>query len=242
MRRKLTKDAPVDASLDLTMTKKPPTTTKRATKLTNNKTEQNNNATLILTHNNENINIEQNIEFADKKVNNKKRIASDVSAIVDQQVAKRPKFDSKIKMFQHYQPWVIKTYGDLSKTKTVTLRKYARILRALRGEEVNSADSSKFRFWVKSKGFHIGKPAGYDAKPADGIVGRFVIGDIERDDLSDKDDYHSDMYLDIHQDPALYVPTPPAKVSVLHKNMCSIVFINNACVNCWFCFNVGEIE
>ncbi|XP_015586947.1 endochitinase A [Cephus cinctus] len=78
-------------------------------------------------------------------------------------------------MFSAYQPWVIKTYGDLAKTKTITIKKYARILRTLRGEEVNSAENSKFRFWVKSKGFHIGQPEGYDAKPADRIVGRHAV-------------------------------------------------------------------
>ncbi|XP_054009562.1 uncharacterized protein LOC128892930 [Hylaeus anthracinus] len=78
-------------------------------------------------------------------------------------------------MFNAYQPWVIKTYGDLAKTKTITITKYARILRTLRGEEVNSAENSKFRFWVKSKGFHIGQPEGYDAKPADRIIGRHAV-------------------------------------------------------------------
>lgn len=78
-------------------------------------------------------------------------------------------------MFNTYQPWVIKTYGDLAKTKTITIKKYARILRTLRGEEVNSAENSKFRFWVKSKGFHIGQPEGYDAKPADRIIGRHAV-------------------------------------------------------------------
>ncbi|XP_043276963.1 mucin-5AC-like [Venturia canescens] len=78
-------------------------------------------------------------------------------------------------MFNAYQPWVIKTYGDLAKTKTITIKKYARILRTLKGEEVNSAENSKFRFWVKSKGFHIGQPSGYDAKPADRIVGRHAV-------------------------------------------------------------------
>ena len=93
-------------------------------------------------------------------------------------------------MFNTYQPWVIKTYGDLAKTKTITIKKYARILRTLRGEEVNSAENSKFRFWVKSKGFHIGQPEGYEAKPADGIVGRHAVSQPGLD-------------------PPLYVPTQP---------------------------------
>ncbi|XP_014484743.1 PREDICTED: uncharacterized protein LOC106749606 [Dinoponera quadriceps] len=93
-------------------------------------------------------------------------------------------------MFTTYQPWVIKTYGDLAKTKTITIKKYARILRTLRGEEVNSAENSKFRFWVKSKGFHIGQPEGYDAKPADRIIGRHAV-------------------TSPGLDPPLYVPTQP---------------------------------
>ena len=86
-----------------------------------------------------------------------------------------PKTFQNDAMFNAYQPWVIKTYGDLAKTKTITIKKYARILRTLKGEEVNSAENSKFRFWVKSKGFHIGQPTGYDAKPADRIVGRHAV-------------------------------------------------------------------
>ncbi|KAJ8680955.1 hypothetical protein QAD02_016742 [Eretmocerus hayati] len=101
-------------------------------------------------------------------------------------------------MFGAYQPWVIKTYGDLAKTKTITIKKYARILRTLRGEEVNSAENSKFRFWVKSKGFHVGQPEGYEAKPADRIIGRHAV-------------------TSPGLDPPLYVPTQPPhnKVSVV---------------------------
>lgn len=99
-------------------------------------------------------------------------------------------------MFSTYQPWVITTYGDMAKTKTITIKKYARILRTLRGEEVNSAENSKFRFWVKSKGFHISQPEGYDAKPADRIIGRHAV-------------------TSPGLDPPLYVPTqlPHNKVS-----------------------------
>lgn len=53
---------------------------------------------------------------------------------------------------QAYQPWVINTYGDLAKTKTITIKKHHRILKALNGREQNRPDSSKFRFWVKAKG------------------------------------------------------------------------------------------
>lgn len=116
--------------------------------------------------------------------------------------------DNKDDMLAAYQPWVIQTYGDLAKTKTITLKKYARILRTLRGEEVVSADNSKFRFWVKAKGFHVGRPAGYDAKPADSIVGRFSVCDIDEGipPISDK-------LTGSAKDPPLYVPNAPFKVT-----------------------------
>ncbi|XP_026332650.1 nucleolar protein 4 isoform X3 [Hyposmocoma kahamanoa] len=124
---------------------------------------------------------------------------------------KRPKIqtgDPKLDLFSTYQPWVIQTYGDLAKTKTITLKKYARILRTLRGEECNSSDSSKFRFWVKAKGFHIGKPPGYDAKPADGIVCRYSVVDA---DGCAKGPDGQEIYTGSQNDPPLYIPTPPLK-------------------------------
>lgn len=105
--------------------------------------------------------------------------------------------NTKEDMFDHYQPWVIQTYGDSAKTKTITLRKYARVLRTLRGEESNSVENSKFRFWVKAKGFRIGQPPGYIAKPADSIIGSQTLSD-------DKEGGN--------KDPPLYVPTATAKV------------------------------
>lgn len=122
---------------------------------------------------------------------------------------KRPRIDCKSDMLATYQPWVIQTYGDLAKTKTITIKKYARILRTLRGEEVVSADNSKFRFWVKAKGFHVGKPAGYDAKPADAIVGRYSVcdSDLGIQSLGDK-------LTGSAKDPPLYVPNAPFKVSL----------------------------
>jgi len=108
--------------------------------------------------------------------------------------------NTKEDMFDHYQPWVIQTYGDSAKTKTITLRKYARVLRTLRGEESNSVENSKFRFWVKAKGFRIGQPPGYVAKPADGIVGSQTLSE-------DKEGGN--------RDPPLYVPTATTKVSCL---------------------------
>ncbi|XP_058816616.1 uncharacterized protein LOC131679882 [Topomyia yanbarensis] len=72
---------------------------------------------------------------------------------------KRPKYDyTRDQMFEIFQPWVIQTYGDRAKTKTITLKKQARIIKALKGLEMNNPDSSKFRFWVKTKGFTTSKP------------------------------------------------------------------------------------
>lgn len=64
-------------------------------------------------------------------------------------------------MYDAFQTWALKTYGDSAKTKTVTRRKYNRILKILKGEEQTSAENSKFRFWVKAKGFRIGPPHGH---------------------------------------------------------------------------------
>lgn len=119
----------------------------------------------------------------------------------------RMSVDSKDDMLAIYQPWVIQTYGDLAKTKTITIKKYARILRTLRGEEVVSADNSKFRFWVKAKGFHVGKPANYEPKPADAIVGRYSVCDADEGipPVNEK-------LVGSAKDPPLYVPNAPFKV------------------------------
>lgn len=58
-------------------------------------------------------------------------------------------------MYDAYQTWALKTYGDSAKTKTVTRKKYNRIMMILKGEESSSVENSKFRFWVKAKGFKI---------------------------------------------------------------------------------------
>nr|SVE75100.1 EOG090X05H5 [Daphnia dolichocephala] len=66
-----------------------------------------------------------------------------------------------------FQPWVMQTYGDAAKTKTISRRKSERIARILRGEDrSNGADSSKFRFWVRAKGFRLGAAAAAGANPA----------------------------------------------------------------------------
>ncbi|XP_034091027.1 nucleolar protein 4-like isoform X2 [Gymnodraco acuticeps] len=71
-------------------------------------------------------------------------------------------------MFGAFQDWCLRTYGDTGKTKTVTRRKYNKILQTLvQGDEENSNGvflhekgnnhiNAKFKFWVKSKGFQVG--------------------------------------------------------------------------------------
>lgn len=70
-------------------------------------------------------------------------------------------------MFGQFQDWCLRTYGDSGKTKTVTRRKYNKILQTLlQGDEENSngvflhdkatSINAKFKFWVRSKGFQVG--------------------------------------------------------------------------------------
>ncbi|KAM8811372.1 nucleolar protein 4 isoform 2-T2 [Eudromia elegans] len=59
-------------------------------------------------------------------------------------------------MYRHFQDWCLRTYGDSGKTKTVTRKKYERIVQLLNGSESSSTDNAKFKFWVKSKGFQLG--------------------------------------------------------------------------------------
>lgn len=56
---------------------------------------------------------------------------------------------------------MLQTYGDAAKTKTITIKKLNRIINALNGKESNRPDSSKFRFWVKTKGFTVTKPENF---------------------------------------------------------------------------------
>ncbi len=61
----------------------------------------------------------------------------------------------------------MQTYGDAAKTKTIARRKAERIVKILRGEDrSNGADSSKFRFWVRAKGFRLGPPPTSAGQPA----------------------------------------------------------------------------
>lgn len=89
-------------------------------------------------------------------------------------------------MWDQYQPWVLSTYGDAAKTKTITTKKYARIVALLKsltcgnstlapvldkdGNLVpqpqessggSTSEAAKFKLWVKSKGFHLGPPPGH---------------------------------------------------------------------------------
>ncbi|KAM3927868.1 nucleolar protein 4 isoform 3-T3 [Leptodactylus fuscus] len=64
--------------------------------------------------------------------------------------------DSDRDMYRHFQDWCLRTYGDSGKTKTVTRKKYERIVQLLNGSESSSTDNAKFKFWVKSKGFQLG--------------------------------------------------------------------------------------
>ncbi|XP_025066194.1 nucleolar protein 4 isoform X2 [Alligator sinensis] len=67
-------------------------------------------------------------------------------------------------MYRHFQDWCLRTYGDSGKTKTVTRKKYERIVQLLNGSESSSTDNAKFKFWVKSKGFQLGGPDDGGAK------------------------------------------------------------------------------
>ena len=71
---------------------------------------------------------------------------------------------SKEEMFAKFQPWVLATYGDSAKTKTITVRKAMRIRALLlasdqggEGGEASGSEAAKFRLWVKSKGLQLGK-------------------------------------------------------------------------------------
>lgn len=154
-----------------------------------------------------------------RKNNNTKAARAEQNNNVKRQ---RMSVDCKDDMLATYQPWVIQTYGDLAKTKTITIKKYARILRTLRGEEVVSADNSKFRFWVKAKGFHVGKPTNYEAKPADAIVGRYSVCDADEGipPVNEK-------LVGSAKDPPLYVPNAPFKVRCTPTvTMFSLFFIS----------------
>lgn len=82
----------------------------------------------------------------------------------DESVASEPEVvsgaaeTSRADMYHKYQPWLLATYGDLKKTKTITEKKHDRIVRTLMGLIPNMAENSKFRFWIRTKGFCLGPP------------------------------------------------------------------------------------
>ncbi|XP_066481297.1 nucleolar protein 4 isoform X2 [Tiliqua scincoides] len=81
-------------------------------------------------------------------------------------------------MYRQFQDWCLRTYGDSGKTKTVTRKKYERIVQLLNGSETSSTDNAKFKFWVKSKGFQLGNPdelGGGGAGAAAGGGGKQVL-------------------------------------------------------------------
>lgn len=72
-------------------------------------------------------------------------------------------------MHAHYQSWAERNYGDSGKTKTVTRKKYQRIVSYLRGDESPTTENAKFRFWIKGKGFKLCPPANADFCTQGGI-------------------------------------------------------------------------
>ncbi|XP_069157733.1 nucleolar protein 4 isoform X2 [Procambarus clarkii] len=115
---------------------------------------------------------------------------------------------SRLGMYETYQPWVLQTYGDSAKTKTITRNKYQRILQILRGDYVDN-ETSKFKLWVKGRGFRIGPPPGY----MNGVVEDPVITQLTPppglDYNPDKDPY-----------PDIYVQTGTNKDPEGHDRIC----------------------
>ncbi|VVC26890.1 Hypothetical protein CINCED_3A025195 [Cinara cedri] len=59
-----------------------------------------------------------------------------------------------------YAEWIRRQYsGPGCRAKIVGRTKYEQIVRAVRGELRRAAENSKFRFWVRAKGFRMGRPA-----------------------------------------------------------------------------------
>ncbi|XP_034731440.1 nucleolar protein 4-like [Etheostoma cragini] len=84
-------------------------------------------------------------------------------ACVDAPKRSRSPVVLEAEMFSEFQDWCLRTYGDSGKTKTVTRRKYNKIMQTLlQNDETdgvyidNSHINAKFKFWVKSKGFQVG--------------------------------------------------------------------------------------
>ncbi|XP_049919953.1 nucleolar protein 4-like [Epinephelus moara] len=84
-------------------------------------------------------------------------------ACVDAPKRSRSPVVLEAEMFSEFQDWCLRTYGDSGKTKTVTRRKYNKIMQTLLQNDEsdgvyidNSHINAKFKFWVKSKGFQVG--------------------------------------------------------------------------------------
>jgi len=81
---------------------------------------------------------------------------------------------AKQTMFDKFQPWVLTTYGDSAKTKTITRKKAQRIAALLKsnekelGAEPAGSEGAKFRLWVKSKGLQLAPPDRRDIESKDG--------------------------------------------------------------------------
>ena len=68
---------------------------------------------------------------------------------------------SREEMYSKFQPWVLATYGDSAKTKTITIKKAERIrtllLEEKEGSEPAGSEAAKLRVWVRSKGLQLGR-------------------------------------------------------------------------------------
>lgn len=129
---------------------------------------------------------------------------------------------SRLGMYETYQPWVLQTYGDSAKTKTITRNKYQRILQILRGDYVDN-ETSKFKLWVKGRGFRIGPPPGYlNGGADDPILLTQITSPQSLDYNPDKDPY-----------PDIYVQTGTVKVRELF--LYSLVFLR-VCICMCLCY------
>lgn len=69
-----------------------------------------------------------------------------------------------------YAEWIRRQYGGPGcRAKIVGRPKYDQIVRAVRGELRRAAYNSKFRFWVRAKGFRMGKPVSGAINDADSL-------------------------------------------------------------------------
>jgi hypothetical protein len=89
--------------------------------------------------------------------------------------------EEKKDIFEAFHFWAVQNYGDSGKTKTVTQKKYRRITKILSGEEPPTAENSKFRCWVKAKGFRLGPQENSNSEksclyvPTKPIVSSFIF-------------------------------------------------------------------